>query len=257
MVPDQIERETVIKAPVERVWELITEPEHLGRWFGDAGAEIDLRPGGAMVLRWTEYGTSRGRVVAVEPHTRFSYRWAPFKDPGGEEPIEGNSTLVEFTLQAEGDATRLRVVGERLLLARHVGGAARREPRRQHRGLAARDRGAAPVRREGRRLMSAPAEGLFAALADPTRWRVLSLLAERGEGTATSLAGELPVSRVAVVKHLAILDRAGLVEGRREGREVRYTVRTEPLGETALWMAGIASQWDARLAAIKRMAEEG
>ena len=105
--------------------------------------------------------------------------------------------------------------------------------------------------------MSAPAEGVFAALADPTRWRVLSLLAERGVATATSLAGELPVSRVAVVKHLAILDRAGLVEGRREGREVRYTVRTEPLGETARWMAGLASQWDARLAAIKRMAEEG
>ena len=68
---------------------------------------------------------------------------------------------------------------------------------------------------------------MFAALADPTRWRVLNLLAERGEGTATSLAGELPVSRVAVVKHLAILDRAGLVECRRAGREVRYTVRTE------------------------------
>jgi uncharacterized protein YndB with AHSA1/START domain len=110
MFPDQIERETVINAPVERVWTLITDAEHLGRWFGDAGAEIDLRPGGAMVLHWTEHGTSRGRVVAVEPRTRFSYRWAPFKDPAGEEPVEGNSTLVEFTLQPEGDGTRLRVV---------------------------------------------------------------------------------------------------------------------------------------------------
>jgi uncharacterized protein YndB with AHSA1/START domain len=63
-----------------------------------------------MVLRWAEHGASRGRVVAVEPPTRFSYRWAPFKDPGGEEPDEGNSTLVEFTLQPDGDATRLRVV---------------------------------------------------------------------------------------------------------------------------------------------------
>jgi len=110
MVPDQIERETVISAPVERVWSLITEAEHLGRWFGDAGAEIDLRPGGAMVLRWAGHGASRGRVVAVERPTRFSYRWAPFADPGGEEPVEGNSTLVEFTLRPESDATRLRVV---------------------------------------------------------------------------------------------------------------------------------------------------
>ena len=110
MVADHIERETVINAPVERVWELITQAEHLGRWFGDAGAEIDLRPGGAMALRWTDHGTTRGRVVAVEPLTRFSYRWAPFKDPSGDEPGEGNSTLVEFTLQPEGDGTRLRVV---------------------------------------------------------------------------------------------------------------------------------------------------
>ena len=96
---------------------------------------------------------------------------------------------------------------------------------------------------------------MFAALADPTRWRVLTLIAERGEGTATTLAGDLPVSRVAVVKHLAVLDRAGLVEARREGREVRYTVRPDQLDATARWMAGLASQWDARLAAIKRLAE--
>ncbi len=104
--------------------------------------------------------------------------------------------------------------------------------------------------------MSAPADEVFAALADPTRWRVLSLLAERGEGTATTLAGELPVSRVAVVKHLAVLDRAGLVASRRQGREVRYTVRPERLDAAARWMADIASQWDARLAAIKRLAED-
>jgi DNA-binding transcriptional ArsR family regulator len=53
-----------------------------------------------------------------------------------------------------------------------------------------------------------------------------------------------------------VLGRAGLVESRRAGREVRYTVRTERLDATARWMAGLASQWDARLAAIKRMAEE-
>jgi uncharacterized protein YndB with AHSA1/START domain len=110
MIPDRIERETFIAAPVERVWTLITEAEHLGRWFGDAGAEVDLRPGGAMVLRWDAHGTSRARIVDVEPHTRFSYRWAPFKDPAGEEPAEGNSTLVEFTLHPEADGTRLRVI---------------------------------------------------------------------------------------------------------------------------------------------------
>jgi uncharacterized protein YndB with AHSA1/START domain len=107
---DRIEREVVIDAPVERVWALVTEAEHVGTWFGDAGAEIDLRPGGEMVLRWAEHGAAQGRVEQVEPPHRFSYRWAPFKEPGGTEPTGGNSTLVEFTLAAEGDATRVRVV---------------------------------------------------------------------------------------------------------------------------------------------------
>jgi uncharacterized protein YndB with AHSA1/START domain len=110
MTADRIERETVIAAPVDRVWALITEPEHVGRWFGDAGAEIDLRPGGAMAFHWSDHGTSRAVIEQVEPPRRFSYRWAPFADPGGEQPVAGNSTLVEFTLAAEGDGTRLRVV---------------------------------------------------------------------------------------------------------------------------------------------------
>ena len=107
---DTIEREITISAPVERVWELITQPEHVGTWFGDAGAEIDLRPGGALTLRWEEYGTVHGRVERIQPMTLFSYRWAPYPDPGGTEPVEGNSTLIEFMLSESGDGTRLRVV---------------------------------------------------------------------------------------------------------------------------------------------------
>jgi uncharacterized protein YndB with AHSA1/START domain len=110
MVPDTIERETTIGAPVERIWALITEAEHIGRWFGDAGAEIDRRPGGAMAITWAEHGTAHGRIEVVEPHSRFSYRSAPFKDPAGVAPADGNSTLVEFTLTPEGDGTRLRVL---------------------------------------------------------------------------------------------------------------------------------------------------
>jgi uncharacterized protein YndB with AHSA1/START domain len=107
---DMIEREVTIDAPVDRVWALITAGEHLGRWFADAGADVDLRPGGALELRWKEHGTSRGRIEAVEPPRRLAFRWAPFKDPGGVDPTDGNSTRVEFTLSEEGDGTRLRVV---------------------------------------------------------------------------------------------------------------------------------------------------
>ena len=99
------------------------------------------------------------------------------------------------------------------------------------------------------------ADELWAAVADPTRRRLLDALLARGDATATTLAGELPVTRQAIAKHLAVLDRAGLVEGRRQGREVRYAVRPERLDAAARWMARVAAQWDERLAAIKRLAE--
>ncbi|WP_447007439.1 ArsR/SmtB family transcription factor [Saccharothrix isguenensis] len=93
------------------------------------------------------------------------------------------------------------------------------------------------------------------ALADPTRRQLLDLLAARGEVTATTLAEELPVSRQAVAKHLAVLDAAGLVCGNRVGREVRYALQPAQLDETARWMTSLAADWDGRLAAIKRVAE--
>lgn len=98
-------------------------------------------------------------------------------------------------------------------------------------------------------------DSVLGALADPTRRALLDLLAAQGEATATSLAGQLPVSRQAVVKHLTVLDAAGLVTGGRVGREVRYSVRPAALNATARWMAGLAADWDRRLAHIKRVAE--
>jgi len=70
------------------------------------------------------------------------------------------------------------------------------------------------------------------------------------------LAAQLPFTRQAVAKHLAILARVGLVEARRHGREVRYTIRAERLDAAARAMADAASRWDKRLHAIKRLAEE-
>ena len=107
---DIIEREAVVDAPVERVWAMLTEAEHLGRWFADAGAEIELRPGGLIELRWTEHGTVRGRVEDVVPGRLLALRWAPYQDPGGSEPTDGNSTRIRFSLEPAGEGTRVRVV---------------------------------------------------------------------------------------------------------------------------------------------------
>ena len=96
---------------------------------------------------------------------------------------------------------------------------------------------------------------LWAAVADPTRRRLLDALLAHGDATATTLAREVPVTRQAVAKHLAVLDRAGLVEGGRQGREVRYAVRPERLDLAARSLARVASQWDQRLLTIKQIAE--
>jgi ArsR family transcriptional regulator, cadmium/lead-responsive transcriptional repressor len=96
---------------------------------------------------------------------------------------------------------------------------------------------------------------LWAAVADPTRRQLLDVLLARQEATATTLARELPVTRQAVAKHLAVLDRAGLVEKGRQGREVRYVVRPKELDAAARSMARVAARWDERLLAIKRIAE--
>jgi DNA-binding transcriptional ArsR family regulator len=96
---------------------------------------------------------------------------------------------------------------------------------------------------------------LWAAAADPSRRRVLDALLTLGEATPTALAKELPFTRQAVSKHLAILLRAGMVEERRVGREVRYSVQPERLGDAAAAIAAAAARWDSRLVAIKRIAE--
>jgi DNA-binding transcriptional ArsR family regulator len=98
---------------------------------------------------------------------------------------------------------------------------------------------------------------VLSAMADPHRVRLLEELASRGSATATVLAEVVPVSRQAVVKHLAVLSRSGLVSGLRQGREMRYSVRTESLVATAQWLAALAADWDTRLAELKRLAEGG
>jgi uncharacterized protein YndB with AHSA1/START domain len=101
-----IQREVLIEAPVEVVWRTITEPDQMSQWFADR-VELVIEPGAHGYM---QFGDQGGPVVVetVDPPTRFSFRW---NHPHDEEPVVGNSMLVEFTLTPEGDErTRLRVV---------------------------------------------------------------------------------------------------------------------------------------------------
>jgi DNA-binding transcriptional ArsR family regulator len=100
-----------------------------------------------------------------------------------------------------------------------------------------------------------PDDELWSAIADPSRRRILDLLVSNGAVSASWLAGRVPFSRQAVSKHLVVLEQAGLVRRRKQGREVLYQVEAGRLDEATRAMADLAAQWDRRLGTIKRLAE--
>jgi uncharacterized protein YndB with AHSA1/START domain len=101
-----IEREVVIEAPAEVVWRTITEPDQITLWFADR-VDLVAEPGARGYMGFGEHGGGPVVVETVDPPSCFSFRW---NHPAGEEPVGGNSMLVEFRLTPEGpERTRLRV----------------------------------------------------------------------------------------------------------------------------------------------------
>ncbi len=98
-------------------------------------------------------------------------------------------------------------------------------------------------------------DDLWSAVGDPTRRRLVDLLLADGGGTSTSLGAQLPVTRQAVAKHLAVLDRVGLVRSTPLGRERRYELDPEQLARAAAQLADVQAAWDGRLRRIKEIAE--
>jgi DNA-binding transcriptional ArsR family regulator len=103
---------------------------------------------------------------------------------------------------------------------------------------------------------SSDGDDLWEAMADPTRRKLLDLLVAQGHATATTLTAEMPVSRQAISKHLLLLQRVGLIDGHRQGREVRYEVREQRLAEATGALSEVANRWARRLRAIKQLAEQ-
>lgn len=98
-------------------------------------------------------------------------------------------------------------------------------------------------------------DDLWSAIGDPLRRMMIDLLLTRGSGTATSLSQQLPVTRQAVSKHLAVLDRVGLVHAAPAGRERHYQVDEAQLARAVAQLSAVGAAWDARLRRIKRIAE--
>ena len=98
---------------------------------------------------------------------------------------------------------------------------------------------------------------VFSALSDATRREVIRALSDRGPQTLSELAAELPVTRQAVAKHLAMLEDAGLIAVGGDTRRRSYRLTPGPLADAMSWMVDIGAEWDERLERLRRHVEGG
>ncbi|HWI47182.1 MAG TPA: metalloregulator ArsR/SmtB family transcription factor [Rummeliibacillus sp.] len=96
---------------------------------------------------------------------------------------------------------------------------------------------------------------VFQAIADPTRRKLLKLLANN-ELPISEITKQFPISRTAVNKHLQVLLDAGLVSNQRVGRENRYKLNPQPLTEIKDWLIFFEQYWDEKLLALKEFVEK-
>jgi DNA-binding transcriptional ArsR family regulator len=104
-------------------------------------------------------------------------------------------------------------------------------------------------------LLNERQQRLFVALADPMRQSLLVHLAKQSPKTATELAEDYPITRQGILKHLNILEAAGLVAVHQKGRDKRYMLTPEPLRELDQWIKDINAAWDERLLRLKALLE--
>lgn len=124
MNTDRIEKQVLLRAPLDRVWRAISDSQEFGRWFGVrvdgpfvAGTSVTATITGTTVddevaeMQRPHVGAkATWQVVAVEPPRRFAYRWHPFAVEPGVDYANEPTTLVEFTLSETPDGVQLRIV---------------------------------------------------------------------------------------------------------------------------------------------------
>ncbi|MFU2016498.1 ArsR/SmtB family transcription factor [Peribacillus butanolivorans] len=103
-------------------------------------------------------------------------------------------------------------------------------------------------------MSAAEKHDVFQAIADPTRRKVLQLLAE-GDLPISEITSHFSMSRTAIAKHLHILSEAELVSGRKVGREKRFRLQPEPLAELKQWLSFYDQFWDNKLSILKHVIE--
>jgi DNA-binding transcriptional ArsR family regulator len=106
------------------------------------------------------------------------------------------------------------------------------------------------------KLSGAGLDAVFKALADPTR-REITVALSKGDASMTELSAPLPMSLPAVSKHLRVLEDAGIVEGRKEGRVRYFQLVPAQLDAASEWVEAQSSFWRQRFDALHRFLEQG
>ncbi len=266
----KIEKQVVLRAPLERVWRAISDAEEFGRWFGVrfdgpfvAGTSVTaaISPttvDGEVAERQEPHAGVRStwQIVTVEPPRRFAYRWHPFAVDPGVDYDQEPTTLVEFTLSEQ--ARRRAADHHRVRFRGDPAGAPRSGVRGQRRGLGDPDHAGAQVHR-GRPGMSARVAvdaPLFDALGDPNRLRIIVRLCDRGPSSTSQVTSVIPVTRQAASKHLQLLESVGLVTSSRRGRERVWTVQTQPLASASDYLSQLSRRWDAAVDRLRAFVED-
>jgi DNA-binding transcriptional ArsR family regulator len=110
--------------------------------------------------------------------------------------------------------------------------------------------------RPSRKLRHDDAAEVFFALGDGTRLGLVQRLKDGRPRTATDLAADLPVTRQAIMKHLRVLEGAGLVDHRVEGRAVLYVLEPARLGAARAFLEAISAEWDRRIERLRALVED-
>ncbi|WP_102142993.1 SRPBCC family protein [Mycobacterium hubeiense] len=124
MSTDRIEKEVLLRAPLDRIWRAISEAEEFGRWFGvrfDGPFVAGTTVTGAMTPTAVDDTVAKAQesyagqadawqIVAVEPLRRLAFRWHPYAVEPGADYSQEPTTLVEFTLTETDDGVLLRIV---------------------------------------------------------------------------------------------------------------------------------------------------
>ena len=269
MNTDRIEKQVVLRAPLDRVWRAISDSQEFGQWFGVridgpfvAGTSVNATITGTTVdeevaeMQRPHAGAeATWQIVAVEPPRRFAYRWHPFAVDGASttatsRPRWSSSPCRKRpTVCCSGSSSPDSTPSPSPAAPTRSKPTAEDGPSRPNwcastsawgSGCDRDARGGSGIQRTGRR----------------NRLRIVVRLCDGGPSSTSQVTQAVSVTRQAATKHLELLEAAGLVISSRRGRERIWTLQTRPLIDAGDYLNQLSRRWDAAIDRLRTFVED-